>query len=316
MLQNRLRFILLCIGLLHTTGCSTFQSMGKSLAAIPKHIGERANHRAALMEQKRLDKEAVHEAELLAMKTEREQLRASRDALIAEYKRKNERELKRQQVRSQLKAAEDELVSEATEPRIKNQLNSQLQMNFGQSLKLGELQVNVDKLKELIEKRDLENKFAKEQFSAQQKRNRSQLTEQAANCASPLADKLRARSQLNEAPPERPILPTEVPLMLPVNLVLEMGSPNFGNPTVKQIPVAPRAPLTDFPECKTPDRSRLTEPPCDQPCCPTCPKYQRGSNDCPRCDVPNRPLVQPPPAPPASASSIRLGQWYASAPRE
>ncbi|MBC8289083.1 MAG: hypothetical protein H8E37_02100 [Planctomycetes bacterium] len=272
---------------LTTAGCSTAQRVGQAAADVPIAVGQWGGMKLELLEQRWLDEKAIHEARIGEMVAEREYMKLTREALVGEQNRKSELDLKRQSARAQLRDAEDEMIREATEPKMRNKLQSQLQLNYGQSLKVGQLQVDTGKLKKLLEEREKQNKELQDTFDAQQASQRSKLTDQLANCAVPGLDKANARSRLTE-PPEIPVLPTEIPLMLPVNLSLEMDSPKFGTPQIKQIPVAqqctsPRSPSTDAPENPRSRSTDIPSVPPTEPCCPSCAAPIATGSVCPKC---------------------------------
>lgn len=310
--MQRILKLSLSVFALCTIGCQGVGTIGRVLVDAPVHIMQRMEHKAELLEQRRLDGEAVHLAKLAELEAERDYLEKTREALIAEQILQKKLQAKQQTARLQLQEAEGQMEIDARTPQFQSRLTSQLKLEYGQSLDVGQLQVNIDKLKELIQKRDEQHKAALHEWEAETQRAkltdrpptvppvcpkcdvcyekgccpscaapapvplRQNLTD--ADCARPLRSKL-----MDDQPTPKPILPTEIPLMLPVNLVMDIGPARISEPEVRHIPLRPSEKR----------RSQLRE--CDPKpiACPSCAAPCSSSGECPRCKQ-NADLPTPP----------------------
>lgn len=341
-MQQTLLFATLSVFSICVIGCKGAETVGRFLADAPVHIAQRMEHKAELLEQRRLDGEAVHLAKLAELEAERDYLEKTRHALIAEQIMQKKLQNREQAARLQLQEAQGQMEIDARTPQYKSKLNSQVCLQLGQSLDIGQLQVNIDKLKGLIAKRDQQHKAALKDWEDENKRskltekppavppvcpqcdvcyergccpscaapapmpfaggrswqNRQNLTDEAArqnltdaDCARPLRDKL-----MDEQPTPKPILPTEIPLMLPVNLVMDIGPAQISGAEVRRIPLKKtEKQRSQLRECKPDPRQNLTDsPPVARPC-PTCAVPYNSAGECPRCR--HGDYLETPPAP-------------------
>lgn len=206
-----------------------------------------------------------------------------------------------------------ELQKEEVRGQFRERLRSNLALNLDQHVEVGQLQVNTEQLKQLIEERDKEHKDASQLYERLEDSRRAKLREnmlEAArqaldagdpekcrtimqscacgnylplngDCSQPIQQKLTQREAMKE-PVKQPILPTEIPLMLPIKISVGMDSPSIQNARVQQLRV--REPMK---ECQ----------PCDQ-----CSAY---NPKCPTCNSVAKAALSPiPPIPPESGPTL------------
>ena len=215
-------------------GCAALNSV----ALVPQRIGEKWAYRSKIGHEKHLDKAAVHEAKLAELEDERVILKVSRDVLVE--KRRADREALMADARAEI---------EANRPEYREQLETDLGLKFKQRLNVGQLQVDLKKMEALLNGRKQEQKKLDEDYAIRVKAHRAALAKQRSgeggkenlvagseDCARPLKDKLIDKENL-EAPPKLAILPTEIPLMLPVTLNVEMQNPSLRQSNVKRTKV-------------------------------------------------------------------------------
>ena len=316
---------ILAVSLTFLSGCKSASTLGRIVVDTPVHIMQRMEQKAELLEQRRLDAEAVHLAKLAELQGERQYLEKTRRALIAEQVMRQKLQGEEQQSRLQLQEAEGQLELEARRPDFKTKLTSELQIKYGHSLTVGQLEVDIDKLKKLIEKRDAEHKAAMDEWAREnnQEPEAGELAKAPAispvgyekladgrdcvrpplpqDCARPTRQKL-----MDDQPTKKPVLPTEIPLMLPVNLVMEMDAANLAKPNVQQVPLRKskrdREKLLD---CKP--HLNLTDP--GKVCCPSCAAPCDTPGFCPNCDQHGTQppqLLQLPPEPAQESNLIEF----------
>lgn len=272
----------LALALAFLGGCTAAQTITQTALDVPRYIAERIEQKGQLCEERRLDHEAVHQARLEDLREERERLRLSREALLAEQqllrelcKREHEADLACQDAEARMKL-------KAREPRYQEKLKSQLELTVGQAIQVGQLQVDAEKLKKLMGDRDKEHqlllsawKELEDQRRADLRREKLKEASEALqdgdecaaraalrSCAAPLIEKLKDRAALRE-PLKQPILPTEIPLMLPVNLVVEMDNPTIEKSEIQRIPLRQPEALR---ECQPEDGRESLK---DGDCCPS-----------------------------------------------
>ncbi|QDU11815.1 hypothetical protein [Gimesia aquarii] len=212
-------------------GCAAVNS----IALIPQRIGEKWTYRSKIAREKQLDKAAVHEAKLADLEDERVVLKISRDVLVE--KRRAEREALMADARAEI---------EASRPEFREQLETDLGLKFNQRLNVGQLQVDLKKMEALLDDRKQEQKKLDEDYAKRLKLHRENLAKLRSgkqnlesgseDCARPLKDKLIDKENL-EAPPKLAILPTEIPLMLPVTLNVELQNPSLRQSNIKRTTV-------------------------------------------------------------------------------
>ncbi len=273
-----------CVSL--TPGCAAVSSImtvaTRATTDIPNHLSERAVYKADLLEERRLDREAVHQARLEELADEREALQISREALLLKRQIQREALIERAKVEKEALEAEAELEVEAARPDYREKLQSELSLNFGQRVRVGQLQVDYKQLQERMKAWEEDHKLRKEDYENRRKAWEEQLKNQrrdrldqvvngkealgsagAADCARPPKEKLEDKLALEE-PPQMTIMPTEIPLMLPVSLDVELDRPSIKQPKVRKFPLQDK--------CDTVPKENL-EDDCDavSPCpCPKC----------------------------------------------
>lgn len=259
--------IVLYPALMILSGCAVVQS----IARIPTHVFQRAEKKVGLLEERCLDAEAVHQAKLAEADADRNYLKQSRNALVAEQHLKRQMEMNQTDDRLKLMEAENRMVYDATRPRYRDKLSSQLQLDVGQSFEVGQLQVNPEKLKEILASHERAYEQAVREWEADEAKRLK--LQDPADCARPARQKLT-----DSRPTPKPLLPTEIPLMLPVSLVMEVGNPAVGQPEVKREPMRSK-----LQECTAPDGGPLklidAPPACCSPGCCTAPP----GTVCPNC---------------------------------
>lgn len=243
-LTLRISFCLLALCFLN--GCAALNG----IARVPQRISQKWVYRSKIAQEKQLDKEAVHEAKLEDLEDERVALRLSRDLLVEKRRLARETLLAQEEAERDLMLAEAELEQEALQPKYKEKLKTDLGLEFDQRMRLGQLQVNLPLLEEKMKTWKEEQALIQKNYNMQNKKWRDQRvrdlldsgdTEGAAkllkaDCTRPLVEKNLEERNLEE-PPQMAILPTEIPLMLPVTLDLEIQRPTFRKTRVSRVPV-------------------------------------------------------------------------------
>ncbi|MEI8378574.1 MAG: hypothetical protein WCJ09_00505 [Planctomycetota bacterium] len=207
-----------------------------------------------------------------------EQRRLQQDACAAQAQMEIEKcRAQFQQELAELRAGV-ELEKEEVRSQFRERLRSNLALNLDQHVDVGQLQVNTEELKKLIEERDKEHKEAAQIYERLENTRRAQMRENAlteaqkaldsndvakaqmimrncacgsfvanSDCSQPIADKLTQREAMKE-PVKQPILPTEIPLMLPIKISVGMDNPSIQNARVQQLRV--REPMKQCQACE------------------------------------------------------------------
>lgn len=221
-----------------------------SIALIPQRIGEKWTYRSKIAHEKQLDKAAVHQAKLEDLEDERVTLGISRDVLVEKRRLARETLKAQEEAERDLLIAEAELAQEAVQPRYKEKLKTDLGLEFDQRMRLGQLQVNLPLLEEKMKSWKEEQASIQKNFNLQNKEWRDKRVRDLldsgdtkgaaellkADCTRPLTEKNLEERNLEE-PPQMAILPTEIPLMLPVTLDLEIQRPTFRQTRVSRVPI-------------------------------------------------------------------------------
>lgn len=226
-------------------GCAAVDPVVRAISDVPQHLGERLQLRSELTEQRRLDKVAVHNARLEDMADERDTLALSRALLLERRRIGRETQMAKAEVEKEGLMAEARADVESATPDYKEQLRSQVELNFGQRVRVGQLQVNVDELEKLIKQRKTQQAALKADYDRRDELWRKNLADNGTNgekaglsavgCARPAKEKLQDKEAL-EAPPNLALLPTEIPLMLPVSLDVELDNPSIRQARVHRVP--------------------------------------------------------------------------------
>lgn len=173
--------------------------------------------------------------------------------------------------------------SEALRSEYDETLKTQLGLPVGQQIELGQLQVDEQKLMDLLSARKKQQEALKQFYDDYEKKRQEKLQEalktelaealkqndhQAATdainkCCLPKPPTCAQVEKLQDIPPrvpealKQPLLPTEIPFVLPVTVRMEMGNPTIGPSRVERLRTVPE---------------KLQ----DEPCCPTkcCPPQQ------------------------------------------
>ena len=270
------------------TGCTVLERWGNALflhCAESHDLAEiRHDARSELSEQliEERREAALREVELARFEAERRQL--EREFCVC-----NE-EVLRQQLRS----------------NIREQLESKVAFNVTQAIEVGELEVDTEKLRELMVQREQ----PREQF---QDRPKCQCCDQACRCGSGFLRRLcphcrhmpceaekkcggpEALEQLSRQPFRQPLRPAEIPLKLPVYLSFGMQQPEIERARIRQQPLL---------------KEQFRQPcPCHDPAgglpcvAPAAPAYQPPLQPTPQPAAPgaNQPLTPPVPVADPSA---------------
>ena len=215
----------------------------RSASHVAMGVADKVEHKAMLLEERRLDEAAVQQAKLEDLEEERRMLQLTREALVARRKVERQSLQDQQEMKRESLQAETEFELEATKPRYREGLQSQLGFNLNQSFQMGQLQVDMKQLQRLMDDRKILFDQQKADYDRKVKDRRTEQLRAAlgdntdlANCALPARQKLQNAEALKE-PVMPPILPTEVPLMIPVSLNIEMQNPTIGQPRVRRIPL-------------------------------------------------------------------------------
>jgi hypothetical protein len=209
------------------SGCVVARSVGDWFG----HVGQVLQQKELAAEQKRLAKRDYLAARVQLHKEHRQQLEF--DRLQAQVDRQAEQERREEALREQRRE------------RVRTDIGLKLDHN----VRLGQLQVDVTKLEKILEQRKQQQEALNEALTELNQerirrnkeiylrratealsRNDVRAAEQAmdecarvCNCAAPPQEALEGGP--NEEAIEQPLLPTEIPLMLPVTLALEQNAP-------------------------------------------------------------------------------------------
>jgi len=269
--------------LLAPTGCA---AMGARWAAYREC---KVEHHAAKNEARQIELEALKQE--LAL--EQEAIRAHREAKLAALKAQREHELACLQEEADRSR---QCMLNQTEESIRTTLG----VGMDQRISLGQLQVNMDEMKRLMEERDAEYNYRMKLYEANQKAYRQQnpgdmapytAPSQCSSCGVPTSvcgccppppscaaqqpyqGPDCAGSQPYQAAPVKPyrapVLPTEIPLMLPVKIEMRMNNVALGPSEVVRRPIPGMAPVN-----QQPVNSNCVPP--APPACGACKECQQG----------------------------------------
>ena len=223
-----------CIAIAASSGCA-------SIARAPARAAQRVTDYVQCVEEE------------CALKDRQRQMQ--RQALLDEIAAEREEEIAELETRRQALKAEQELHRENLRNQTQESLQSKLSLNFDQSVRVGQLQVNTEQLKALIDQREKDHQALSKFYDEMEERRRELLLQQnrkkleealsrgdakaaeqaLADCSQPRPEALRPAQALKQ-PLQRPILPTEIPLMLPVTLAVGMENASITETRVRRQP--------------------------------------------------------------------------------
>ena len=238
---------------------------------------------------------SVHERQQLGV----DRMRLRRQATVEELRLENDSIREELRDDTDRRRAEAVMEREALKTRYDERLHTQLGVEVSQQFQIGQLQVDEKQLKDVLIKREKDHEALMESYTLLEKDRKQRLTQQnlrlarqalengdtkqaqaymaqtacgqvpiPPDCAKPLQEKLMAQEALTQ-PIKQPLLPTEIPLVIPVTLKMELGGPAMSNLQVKRTPRPPNEALKQCkPECcKTCERVECTcEAPSRKPC--------------------------------------------------
>lgn len=308
--MHRCTQILLLLAVVPASGCA-------SVASIPSRIAQRVTdfvhsvdedwktlheiedaRRAALKEELQADREAALACELAELNAEKAALRAEQD------------------YRTEALRADTERRREAVRDQFDESVRTKLGLNLEQRIKLGQLQVDTEQLRALMDSREKNYQFRKRLYEEalhdreiedqaeliaqfrQRKLGTQAFTDSDSPPGSPSESCVQVvpndcarppKSPLREQPPRaplrQPISPTEVPFLLPVSLEVGIGTSEIGPSAVRRLPL--KAPCL---KCQ----------PCGE--CPSCTEHGPCTNTIP-CGQCSACLGKGHPAPPPAPAS-------------
>lgn len=312
--MRRHTLILPILTIMFANGCA-------SVATIPSRIAQRVTDFVHAVDD---DWKTLHQIQDARRDALKEELQADREAALAcELAELNaEREALRgeQQYRAEALRADTEQRREDMSKNFDESVRTKLGLNLDQRVKMGQLQVDTQKLQSLTEERDRDfqfrNKLYQDALRDQELHDRHaallELKRTAAlnqgqnpdavgctncattanDCARPPTSALRQgpnRTQPLRAPVRQPLLSTEVPFMLPVTLEVGVASSELGPSQVRRQPLKQPC-LQQIPcgQCKSCRNNAGCE--CPRPC-----------GGCPNCTTTSPEFATPPePAPPVT----------------
>lgn len=281
--------LLIMIACLIQSGCAAVGTTIQAIADVPNYLVKKTEVQAEICEQKRLDHISVKEMELHEIQDEAEALRLSREILLA--KRELERETERQILLAEKEALLAEARAEvaAATPNYKEQLHTDLGLSFDQRVRVGQLQVDVVELEKKMKAWKKQQEALQADYDSRYQSWKENLAAESYNteglgavnsvcgCERPAREKLMEKENL-EAPPTLKVLPTEIPLMLPVSLDVAIQNPSLRQTTVRRIPT-PKEGLQDcYPGCTD---VIVPCPPCEDDRCSPCDHFSEQKSDNP-----------------------------------
>lgn len=297
----------------------------KTIAQTPGLIIQRVSDFVHCIDDDFQSHEEIKEAERQAIK---EELNADRKANLAcelaEINADRENLRTEQDYRVQALKAESDRRQDESRRQFDESVRTKLGLNLDQRVKVGQLQVDVDKLKQLVESRDKEHqlrmKLYEEARRDEELRQRMAYMQQLrgqqsalhgepnsaaeGSCATTVNDCARPPQQLRDgplrtsplqAPLRQPVLSTEVPFMLPVSLEMAVEGDRLGTSEVRRQPLK-QACVSTQPcgKCSSCRKKKGCEQP--QPCgrCTQCAQMKNtAGNFMPAPPIPSEPELAP-----------------------
>jgi len=218
-----------------TSGCTVLQRWGNALFV---HVEE--SHDLA-----RIRHDAIQE--LSDQVIEERRLAAQREVELARY------EAERRQMERDFCLANEQALQERLRSNVRQKLESKVAFNVTQGLEVGELEVDTEKLKELLTEREKQPPTS----PIQEKPKCCPCCDQPCICGSGFLRRFcphccqkpceaekscggpEALNELEKQPFRQPLRPAEIPLKLPVYLTFGMQQPLVESARIRQQPVLP-----------------------------------------------------------------------------
>ena len=292
-------------------------SIGNGCAAISQHMAGisnafliHANQRHDLAAIRRDTREALAEQEGEALR-----IAAERDVTEARLA------AERQRLEIEFCQANQERLQQRIKENIRQTVESRVAFNLEHGMEVGELEVDVEELKQLIEQREQE--IPTQPLQEQPVKQPCACCDRPCGCEPGLTRRHCPRcrhkpceaekkcggeemlTQLQQQPVKRPLRPAEIPMKLPVRLTFGFQQPELETSRIRRIPNIPEQPFLQ--PC---DRCGHRECQCNPPCVG---HSQPATNETPATGkngnagkVP--PPIPPPPVPDLEAMKTSNGQ--------
>jgi hypothetical protein len=217
----------------------------------------------------------------------------------------------RQRLEMQFCQANQEALQKRVKSNIREQLEHKVSFNVEQGLEVGEIEVDVEGLQALIQKREQEAQKKPPEQEAQKRP--CKCCDQPCGCEPGLIRRLcphcrhkpceaektcggpEALARAEQQPLKKPLRPAEIPLKIPVRLTFGMRGPEMEAARITRLP-------------NVPENEALKRPctyPCNDPNCPACTKAAPPA-PMPQADQPVSPAApEEPPVPKVDEEAMR-----------
>lgn len=246
-------------------------------AAVSQHLGGMLDTLAIRAKQQR-DLAAIRHDTRVKLAAQREDVirtEAERQVQLARV------DAQQQQLEAELCVCNQEQEQRRLQEQLRQTVESKVAFNIEQGLEVGELQVNVEELKKLLEKREQEQRVP----PTQPQKRCCPCCDQPCGCESGLlrrhcpicsrhgcqAEKKCGEetiAQLQQQPQKLPLRPAEIPLMLPVRLTFGFQQPQLEEAQIRRKPPVQeqKIPCDRCARCGGPSgQCGCTAPACDAP---------------------------------------------------
>ena len=279
------------------TGCS---AIGTHVAGMYNAVLTRCQVHHDLAEIRQDTREALLEEEIKSRK-----IAAQRDVEAARIA------AERQRLEMQFCQANQEALQKRVKSNIREQLEHKVAFNVEQGLEVGEIEVDVEGLQALIQKREQE---AQKKIPEQEAQKRPcKCCDQPCGCEPGLIRRLcphcrhkpceaektcggpEALARAEQQPLKKPLRPAEIPLKIPVRLTFGMRGPEMEAARITRLPNAP----------ENEAQRRPCTYPCNDPNCPACTQAVPAA-PMPQADPPVPPVAtDEPPVPTVDEEAMR-----------
>lgn len=253
------------------TGCA-------AISQIPGRAVQKVTDLVQYSEKGLLAKMEIKDAERKALKDELDADReAELDLRLAEINAEKDRCRQDQRYRAAALRAETEWRAQQMGDKFDDSVRTRVNLDVEQSFQMGTLQVDVEKLKNLMTEREKVYAAQLADYEARKKladidSMRARMSGQGSPVSAPQVAQCAAPNMAPDcaqppnvgrpvmAPAKQPILPTEVPFMLPVTLKMETGPGRIDKAELRHLPQKAA--------CLPNQQAPVTQGPCD--CEPSC----------------------------------------------
>lgn len=247
------------------TAVAFFIGVGSGCTAVTQHVTNWCDSLYVYSQKKHELADVRHDTRRALSQQEQEALRKESERSVEQARLDAERRI----LENELCIANQEALQRRAKNQIKNVMESKLAFNFEQEFEVGELQVDIEALKKLIEEREKEQPPTTSEDLRTKKP--CSCCDQPCNCGSGLLRRLcpkcrhksceaektcggpEALRKLEQEPLKRPLRPTEIPLILPVKMQVGIQRPEMEGMRIRRQPNGPtedlRRPCDDGGPC-------------------------------------------------------------------